>query len=223
MSDDIAGPPSKRTKVERAPQRARYDAETIEAIIDEALVCHLGYAVDGEPFVLPTMHARSGDRLFVHGSAANHALKVLGGDIEACIAITLVDGVVLARSGFHHSLNYRSVIIFGSGRLLTDEVDKADALRSIVEHAVPGSSDDCRGPSKSELAWVSVLEFRLDECSAKVRTGPPADVDGDLGLPYWAGEIPLETSLGAPIPSPDLADDIELPEFVLPGLSNRRI
>lgn len=191
-------PPSGRTRVRRLPDRARYDRGTVDAILDEALVCHLGFVDDGQPIVIPTIHARVGDDLYVHGSAASRALRTAVGS-PVCLTVTLVDGLVLARSAFHHSMNYRSVVVLGVPELVTgDELDVAFA--AITEHVVPGRWADVRHPDERERRATTVLRLPLDEASAKVRTGPPGDDDADLGLDVWAGVLPLGLAVGAPQP-----------------------
>src|SRR5882757_983778 len=171
--------PTDRTTVRRLPKRANYDREVVDAIIDEALSCHVGFAIDGRPWVMPTIHARVDDRLYLHGAAANHMLKSLVGGVEACVTITLVDGLVLARSQFHHSMNYRSVMIFGLANRVEDDGEKRAALHALVEHVVPGRSADARPPNDSELRATTVLTLAIDEASAKVRTGGPVDDEED--------------------------------------------
>jgi nitroimidazol reductase NimA-like FMN-containing flavoprotein (pyridoxamine 5'-phosphate oxidase superfamily) len=196
--------PTDRTKVRRLPKRANYDRELIEAIIDEALSCHVGFAIDDRPWVIPTIHARVEDRLYLHGAVANHMLRSLAGGIEACVTITLIDALVLARSQFHHSMNYRSVMVFGRVRLVDDADEKCAALHALVEHVVPGRTADARPPSAAELRQTSVLALPIDEASAKVRTGGPIDDEEDLARPIWAGLVPLSIAYGAPIPEPGL-------------------
>jgi len=196
----MAGMPTERTKVRRLAERGRYDRDTIDAILDEGLICHLGFAVDGRPWVMPTTYARIDDTLYVHGATANHALKALAAGVEACVTVTLVDGLVLARSAFHHSINYRSVMIFGLADKVDDEQEKFDALTAIVEHLVPGRSDDTRAPRPDELRKTLVVKLALDECSAKVRTGGPIDDEDDMDNGHWAGVLPLTIAAAAPLP-----------------------
>ncbi|MDQ1478404.1 MAG: uncharacterized protein QOE62_3633, partial [Actinomycetota bacterium] len=190
--------PTDRTTVRRLPKRANYDRELVDAIIDEALSCHVGFAIDGRPWVIPTIHARVDDRLYLHGAVANQMLKSLAGGVEACVTVTLVDGLVLARSQFHHSMNYRSVMIFGRATPVDDVDEKRAALHALVEHVVPGRSADARPPNASELRATSVLTLAIDEASAKVRTGGPVDDEEDLGLPIWAGQLPVAATYGSP-------------------------
>jgi nitroimidazol reductase NimA-like FMN-containing flavoprotein (pyridoxamine 5'-phosphate oxidase superfamily) len=182
--------PADRIRVKREPQRARYDRETIEAILDEALICHLGFVVDGQPYVIPTLHARVGDRLYVHGSAASRLLRHLAGGAPVCATVTLVDGLVLARSVFNHSVNYRSAVVFGTATLVEDG-EKREALRALTEQLAPGRWDEARQPTEKELKATWILSLPIDEASAKVRTGPEEDEPEDLDLPVWAGVVPV--------------------------------
>ncbi len=205
--------PSARTTVRRQRERGVYDADVVDAILDEALICHLGAVVDGSPVVLPTVHARSGRTLYLHGARANALLRA-GADAEVCVTVTLVDGLVLARSAFHHSVNYRSVVVRGRARAVTDPDEQRAALEALVDHAVPGRSAETRPPSDEELRATLVLSVALDEASAKVRTGPPIDEPEDHALPHWAGELPLTTVAGPPRPDPALPADREVPATV---------
>jgi len=204
--------PTDRTKVRRLPKRANYERDLIDGIIDEALSCHVGFAIDGRPWVVPTIHARIDDRLYLHGAVANHMLKSLAGGIEACVTITLVDALVLARSAFHHSMNYRSVMIFGRARSVDDVDEKRAALHALVEHVVAGRMTDARPPSASELRTTTVLRLPIDEASAKVRTGGPVDDEEDMPLAIWAGQLPVSTVYGAPIAEPDTIATV--PDYV---------
>jgi nitroimidazol reductase NimA-like FMN-containing flavoprotein (pyridoxamine 5'-phosphate oxidase superfamily) len=206
-------PVSQRVRVRRLPKRAAYDRATIHAILDEALVCHLGFIHNGQPFVIPTLHARIGERLYVHGSAASRMLGSLGAGVPACVTVTLLDGLVLARSAFHHSVNYRSVVLLGTAVAVTDEVEKVAALQAFTEHMVPGRWDDVRPPTLQELKATSVLYLPLDEASAKVRTGPPVDDEEDYALGAWAGVVPLQMQAGAPVDDPLLNDGIVPPAY----------
>jgi nitroimidazol reductase NimA-like FMN-containing flavoprotein (pyridoxamine 5'-phosphate oxidase superfamily) len=210
----VATPPSERTRVRRLPERGVYEREAIDAIIDEALICHLAYVVGGEPRVIPTIHARAGDTLYVHGSNASRTLRATKLDTPVAIAITLLDGLVLARSAFHHSMNYRSVIVYGRAREVTDPDEKWQAQRALIEHVARGRADDARMPNQRELDQTTILAVTLDEASAKVRTGPPKDEEEDLGLPIWAGVLPLATIPGEPVPDPHLQDDVPIPGYV---------
>ncbi len=187
-----------RSEVRRLPERARYDEATVHALLDEGLVCHLGFAVGDQPFVIPTTYARDGQRLLIHGSPASRMLRGLAKGIPACATVTLLDGLVLARSAFHHSMNYRSVVVFGTAREITDLDERHAALTRIVEHIVPGRSRDARGPNDHELRFTRVLELPIEDASAKVRTGGPVDDAEDLELPVWAGVIPTPFRALAP-------------------------
>jgi nitroimidazol reductase NimA-like FMN-containing flavoprotein (pyridoxamine 5'-phosphate oxidase superfamily) len=178
-------------RVKREPQRGVYDRETIDAILDEALVCHLGFAVDGQPYVIPTLHARVGDRLYVHGSAASRMLRHAASDVRICVTVTLLDGLVLARSVFNHSIDYRSVVVLGTPTLVEDVDEKREALRAFTEHVAPGRWEEARQPTDQELKATSILSVPLDEASAKIRSGPPEDEPEDMDLPVWAGVVPI--------------------------------
>ena len=177
-------------RVKREPQRGRYDRATIDAILDEALVSHLGFAIDGRPYVIPTLHARAGDVVYIHGSAASRTLRHLEGGAPVCLTATLFDGLVLAKSVFNHSVNYRSVVVFGTAKAVEDDA-KAEALRTLTEHLVPGRWDEARQPTAQELKATWILSLPLDEASAKVRNGPPEDDEEDLDLPVYAGVVPV--------------------------------
>jgi nitroimidazol reductase NimA-like FMN-containing flavoprotein (pyridoxamine 5'-phosphate oxidase superfamily) len=205
--------PSDRTRVRRVPQRGQYDRETVEAILDQTLISHIGFVHDGHPVVIPTLHARLGDRLYLHGSAASRMLRTLEGGAPVCATATLVDGLVLARSAFHHSVNYRSVVVFGQARLLEPE-QRLGALELFTEKLVPGRWPEVRSPTRQELKGTKVFELPLDEVSAKVRTGPPIDEDEDYELPVWAGVLPLRTVVDPPQPDPRLDPGIETPGHV---------
>lgn len=196
------------------PDRGSYDRGGIDAILDAALVCHLGFVHDGQPYVVPTLHARVDDRLYVHGSSASRTLRELGTGIPACATVTLLDGIVLARSVFEHSVNYRSVVVLGTAMPVTDPEGKFVALEAFTEKLLPGRWADVRRPSAKELKATSVLWMPLDEASAKVRTGGPHDADTPDGeLDTWAGTIPLRVEAGAPIPDPDLRPGIPIPAY----------
>jgi nitroimidazol reductase NimA-like FMN-containing flavoprotein (pyridoxamine 5'-phosphate oxidase superfamily) len=190
---------TEKTKVRRLPSRGAYDTETIYAILDEALICHVGFAIDGQPFVIPTIHWRDGDTLYFHGSAASRMLRTLRGGVDACVTVTLLDGLVMARSAFHHSMNYRSVVVFGKAREVADRDEKLRALERLVEHIAPGRYAEVRGPSESELRQTLVLALPLHEASAKIRTGPPVDDVDDYKLPVWAGVVPMKLERGVPV------------------------
>lgn len=205
---------TERTTVRRVAKNAVYDRDAINVILDEGLVCHVGFVDDGQPYVLPMLYARDGDRLYVHGSVSSRLLKTLGDGTRCCITVTLMDGLVLARSLLHHSMNYRSVVILASGRELTSRAEKNRALERLTESAIPGRSNDARLPSDKELDGTGVVEFPIEECSAKVRTGPPNDDESDYELPYWAGVIPLQLAVGMPIPDERLTPGMPVPSYV---------
>jgi nitroimidazol reductase NimA-like FMN-containing flavoprotein (pyridoxamine 5'-phosphate oxidase superfamily) len=207
--------PTPRTRVYRKPGRGSYDLDLVHAILDEALVCHVGFVQDGQPFVIPTIHARDGDTLYLHGANANRTLKALADGAQCCVTATLVDGLVLARAALHHSLNYRSVMILGTAGEVTEPDEKQTALRLVVEHIARGRSEEIRGPSDVDLRSTQVLSMRIEEASAKVRTGPPIDDEEDLDLPYWAGVLPLLSGTGDPVSAPDLNGNPPVPEHVL--------
>jgi uncharacterized protein len=208
---DPAGPPSPRTRVRREPHRGVYDRTAIDAVLDASLICHLAFVDADQPFAVPTLHARVGDVVYVHGSAAGRALRTLGAGAPACLTVTVVDGLVLARSAFEHSVNYRSVLLLGSLRAIDDPVEKSAALEAFTERLLPGRWAEVRRPSRKELAATSILAMPVDEASAKIRSGPPEDGDGpDGGLPIWAGTVPLETTWGEPVPDPSLRPGISL-------------
>jgi len=189
-----------RVTVRRRAGRAKYDRATIDRILDQGLVAHLGLASGEQPYVLPVLYARSDAELYLHGSPLSRLLGGLAKAVPVCVTVTLLDGLVLARSAFHHSLNYRSVVVLGEGRAVRDRDEKRRALRTIVEHAVPGRSDDVRGPSEQELDATEVVAVAIREASAKIRTGPPLDSAEDRAIPAWAGQVPLSLSPGEPVP-----------------------
>ncbi|MGH9799256.1 MAG: pyridoxamine 5'-phosphate oxidase family protein [Blastocatellia bacterium] len=203
-----------KTTLKRLPQRGEFDREAVYRILDEALVCHVGFVVDGQPFVIPTSFGRVGDTLYVHGSAASRLMRTLSGKIPVCITVTLVDGLVLARSAFHHSINYRSVVVFGQAELVEDEQGKTTAMAALTEHIVPGRWAEVRSPNARELKATTVLMVPLEEVSAKVRTGDPKDDDEDMAIPVWAGQLPLRLTPGQPINDSLLAPGIEPPSYV---------
>ena len=191
--------PTPRTRIVREPQRAVYDRDAVNLILDEAFLCHIGFVADGQAYVIPTSYGRDGDVLYVHGSAASRMLRTLNQGIPICITVTLLDGLVLARSVFNHSMNYRSVVILGTATLVEDPEEKNKALRALSEHILPHRWDDSRQPNERELKATSVLRIPIEEFSAKVRVGPPMDDEEDYSFPTWAGVIPVETAVGAPI------------------------
>jgi nitroimidazol reductase NimA-like FMN-containing flavoprotein (pyridoxamine 5'-phosphate oxidase superfamily) len=206
--------PTDRTRVRRLPQRGDYDRDTVDSVLDETLVSHVGFVHEGEPVVIPTLHARLGDRLYLHGSAASRLLRTFEKGVPVCATSTLVDGLVLARSAFHHSVNYRSVVVFGTATLVEPERERVKALELFTEKLVPGRWSEVRAPSTQELKGTRVLSLPLDEASAKVRTGPPIDDDEDYALPVWAGVLPLRTVVDPPRPDPRLDPAIEIPGHV---------
>jgi uncharacterized protein len=189
-----------RTTVKRHPERGTYERATIDAILDEALICHVGFVHDGRPYVIPTIHARDGETLYLHGSPGSRMLRQLKEGVDLCVTATLLDGLVLARSVYHHSMNYRSVVVVGRAHEVTDRDEKLHAMECVVEHVVQGRWRDARQPSEGELKGTTILALPLREASAKIRSGPPADDEDDLALDIWAGVIPLSLEPGAPIP-----------------------
>ncbi len=204
--------PTARTRVVREHERGVYDRDAVNRILDEAFLCHIGFVVDGQPFVIPTSYGRDGDVLYVHGSAASRMLRNLAQGIPVCITVTLLDGLVLARSVFNHSMNYRSVVILGTAMLVDDPGEKLKALRLLSEHIIPGRWDDARQPNEKELKATSALRVPIDEFSAKARVGPPIDDEPDYSFPTWAGVIPLETQVGTSIR--DERCEREFPEYL---------
>lgn len=200
--------------VRRSAARGAYDKETVYAIVDAARICHVGFVAEGRPFVIPTIHARRGGEILLHGSKASRLLRHIETGNEVCITVTLVDGLVLARSAFHHSMNYRSAVLFGRGRAIEEESEKRAALDHIVDTVVPGRSGDARKADAKELDATLVVAVRIENASAKVRTGPPLDAKGDLDLPVWAGVLPLEEKMLDPVPDPDSPKDIPLPGYL---------
>ncbi len=203
-----------RTTVQRHPERGVYDAETIYAILDAGFLCHVGFAQGEQPFVIPTLYARVGDKLYLHGSPLSRMFQPVEGGIPLCITVTHVDGLVLARSAKKHSVNYRSVMVLGRGCVVTDRKEKLAALDALVDQVVPGRAAEVRGPDANELKATQVLMVPLEEASAKVRAGPPLDAPKDYKLGIWAGVVPLRQEALAPVPDPRLAADIPAPEHV---------
>lgn len=206
---------TKRNRVVRIPERGQYDRESVYGIIDEALLCHVGFAVEGQPFVIPTLHARRGDTLLLHGATTSRLLKHLQAGGSVCVTMTILDGLVLARSVFHHSVNYRSVVLFGQGTLVADPDEKLCALAAFTERMLPGRWDDAREPNRKELKATAVVAIPIDSASAKVRVGPPKDDEEDLALPVWAGVVPIRQVVGELQPSPDLRDGIPVPAYLV--------
>jgi len=204
--------PTPRTRVVRESDRGVYDRDTVNRILDEGFLCHVGFVVDGQPFVIPTSYGRNGDVLYIHGSAASRMLRNLDRGVPVCVTVTLLDGLVLARSVFNHSMNYRSVVVLGTATLISTPEEKLAALRVLSEHILPGRWNDSRQPNEKELKATSVLRIPIEEFSAKVRVGPPIDDEPDYAFPTWAGVIPLETTVGTPIR--DDRCERELPEYL---------
>ena len=210
-----------RTRVKRLPKRASYDRDVINAILDTALVCHVGFAIDGQPYVIPTLQVRIGDRLYIHGSAASRMLGNAANGTPLAVTVTHVDGVVMARSAFHHSVNYRSVILLGVATLVTGYSEKLAVMKGLIDHVAPGRWDHIRQPNEKELDATSVLSIPIEEASAKLRSGGPIDDEADYALPIWAGEIPLTTTTLAPVADSRLAPATPIPahvaEYRIPG------
>ena len=205
---------TKRTELHRIPNRGSRDWETINQILDAGFLAHVGFCVDGQPFIIPTLYGRDGEKLYLHGSAVSRMLQELETGIPTCVTVTLVDGLVLARSAFHHSMNYRSVVAFGSARKIADPGQKVESLRIISEHIIPGRWADVRKPSEKELKATTVLEFSISEASSKVRSGPPLDDENDYDLPVWAGVLPLAITSRPPVPDDRLIKGVTLPDYV---------
>lgn len=217
MPDTAAYEPTERTVPTRSRERASYDRELVHGILDEGYVCHLGFVRDGAPVVLPTLYGRIGERLYVHGSTGSRPLRMTGKadpGLAVCLTVTHVDGLVLARSAFHHSINYRSVVVHGIAYEVTDPEERRTALDAIVDQVVPGRSYDSRQANAKELAATAVIRLDLDEVSAKVRTGGPNDEPEDSALPHWTGVLPVVRGYGTPIPAEDLDPSVELPEYL---------
>jgi nitroimidazol reductase NimA-like FMN-containing flavoprotein (pyridoxamine 5'-phosphate oxidase superfamily) len=206
---------TERTKLKRLPKRGHFDRETVYGILDQGFICHVGFAPQGQPFVIPTGYARAGDTLYIHGSQASRMLRTLADGVDACVTVTIIDGLVLARSAFHHSMNYRSVVIFGRATLVEDREEKNTALLALSEQIIRGRWADVREPTELELKATTVLRLPLVEASAKVRTGPPIDDEEDYAMSVWAGVVPLKLVAGEPINDPRLPDEIEVPDYAL--------
>jgi nitroimidazol reductase NimA-like FMN-containing flavoprotein (pyridoxamine 5'-phosphate oxidase superfamily) len=205
--------PTERTKVRRLPDRGKYDSESVYGILDEAFICHVGFVVEGQPYVIPTGFARVNDTLYIHGSAASRMLRTLADGVQVCVTVTLVDGIVMARSGFHSSMNYRSVVILGRATQVEGRDEKLAALVAFSEQVMPGRWKDLRETTDAELKGTLVLTLPLKEVSAKVRTGSPKDDEVDYALPLWAGVVPLKLTAGNPINDPRLPQGIEPPGY----------
>lgn len=205
---------TKRTELHRIPDRGSHDWETIHQILDAGFLASVGFCVDSQPFVIPTLYGRDGEKLYLHGSAASRMLRNLETGIAACVTVTLVDGLVLARSAFNHSMNYRSVVAFGTARKIADREQKIKSLRVISEHLIAGRWEDVRRPSEKELKATTVLEFSIEEASSKVRSGPPIDDENDYELSVWAGVLPLEMESQSPIPDKKLIESVAVPDYI---------
>lgn len=205
---------TKKTKIKRLPKRGNFDRKVIYKILDEGFVCHVGFSIDNQPFVLPTAYARVDDQLLIHGSAASRMMKSMALEINVCVAVTLVDGLVLARSAFHHSMNYRSVVVFGKAEVIRDEGEKARALQAFTQHIIPHRWSEVRPPNKKELKGTMILSLALDEASAKIRSGDPVDDEEDYAMDVWAGVIPLEVSTKEPIADARLRDGVKIPPHI---------
>ncbi len=203
-----------RNRIKRLPKRGHYDRETIYRILDEALICHVGFAIEGQPYVIPVNFARMEDRIVLHGAKSSRLLKHIEADQPVCVEATIVDGLVLARSIFNHSVNYRSVVLFGKGQLVEGEREKLAALKAITEHLIPGRWQEARRPSRKELTATRVVSIKIEEASAKVRSGPPVDDQEDYTLPVWAGILPLQERALSPIRDEFLTQDVPIPQYV---------
>lgn len=206
--------PTDRTQVKRLPKRGNYDRDTVYKILDSGIVCHVGFSVDGQPYVIPTNYGRAGEILYIHGSAASRMLRTLSEGIPMCVTVTHLDGLVLARSAFHHSVNYRSVVILGTAKLVEQPAEKMEALRIFTEQVMKGRWDDIRQPNEQELKGTTVLSIALEEVSAKIRTGGPIDDEADYALPVWAGVVPLQTIVKTPEPDALRKSDPPVPEYL---------
>jgi hypothetical protein len=207
--------PTPRTQLARRKERGTYDREVINSILDEAHYCHLGFVIDGQPYVLPTVHARVGDELYVHGAVANRMFGTLASGANVCVTVTLLDGLVLARAAFKHSMNYRSVVILGTARVLTARDEKLSAMLAVVEHVLPGRAAQVRAPNDRELNATTVLSLPITEVSAKIRSGPPLDAEEDHALRVWAGVLPLHLAALPPVAEPHLPDGVAVPETLM--------
>ena len=214
IEERAAGPPSERVRLRRKRERGSYERETIDAILDEGLIAHLGIVQDGQPFVIPTLHARDGDLVYCHGSSASRTLKTLGAGLPVCLTVSLIDGLVLARSAMHHSANYRSAMLLGTARFVEDPAERLHAFETIVERIVPGRWPDVRPPTENESKATAVLALPIEDASAKMRAGGPLDDEEDYALPAWAGVIPLSLRAGEPRPDERLAPGIPVPPYV---------
>ena len=207
-------PQTPLNRIRRLPKQGAYDRETVYAIVDEALICHVAFVDEGQPFVIPTIHARQGDVLYLHGARASRLLKQVESRQPLCIAVTLLDGIVFARSVFNHSMNYRSAVLFGCGRLVDEPGEKLAALRLLSDHVARGRWEDSRLPTPKELNATSVVAVNIESASAKTRSGPPDDDEEDYALPFWAGVLPLSLQTGEPLPDERLEDGVGLPDYL---------
>ena len=207
-------PKTARNKVKRLPERGHYDTATIYPIVDVALICHVGFVLDGQPFVIPTLYARQGDTILLHGAKGSRLLRHIQSGGEVCITITLIDGIVLARSVFHHSINYRSVVLFGTGAVIADDQARLQALEAFTERLIPGRWQDARQPNALELKQTTIVAVPIASASAKLRSGPPGDEAEDLDLPVWAGILPLQQIAGTPLADPQLRPGVALPDYI---------
>lgn len=212
MDDQIRKTP--RTSLKRLPKRGAFNRQTIDSILDEGFICHVGFVVDGQPYVIPTGYARVDNDLYIHGSSASRMLRTLSEGVDVCVTVTLVDGLVLARSAFHHSINYRSVVLLGNAELVTDPNEKNAALEALTEHIVPGRWADVRWPNDLQLKATAVLRLPINEASAKIRTGDPVDDNEDYEMTVWAGVLPISVSTGGPVTDSKLPAGIEPPDYV---------
>ncbi len=220
MSDSFAK--SELNTVHRLPKRGAYDRETVFALLDAGLVCHVAFSMDGQPYIIPTLYARDEDAILLHGASTSRMLQHAETGAPLCIAVTHIDGLVLARSVFHHSVNYRSAVVFGCGRLVDDPAEKMAALERFTEKLLPGRWADTRSPDPNELKATSVIRVEIETASAKIRTGDPGDDEADLALPTWAGLLPMHTAFGNPIPAPNLASGIPLPDYLTAYLKEKQ-
>ena len=214
--------PTERTKVNRLSKRGFYDKETIYSILDGGIICHVGFTLKGRPFVIPTAYVRLDDFIYIHGAKSNQMINAINNGSEACITITLLDGYVLARSAFHHSMNYRSVVVFGKGKIVEEQEEKINALRAFTEYLMPGRWDDIRKPSEKELYATSILKFQIEEASAKIRTGPAIDDKEDYELNTWAGVLPVKTVFAEPQRDEQLKKEIVEPGYLLDFVSSKK-
>ena len=214
--------PTERTKVKRLATRGFYDEETVYSILDEAIICHVGFTINGRPFIIPTAYVRIKDCIYIHGAKSNRMINVISSGSEACITVTLLDGYVLARSAFHHSMNYRSVVMFGKGEVVEDKEEKIAALKAFTEHMMPNRWDDVRKPTDKELNATSILKFRIEEASAKIRTGPAVDDEEDYVLDVWAGVLPVRTTYGNLQRDEQLKENVIEPGYLLNFISSKK-